>query len=155
MQDLTMIRTQDLPPGCEHVELPAAALPDLWSAHHAGRLRIVGGVVMCKGTVYTTVWRGGSATYVKSRNAAGPAHRPEPRPWARPVAIACAVAAGIVAITYGVAVLIRAATSAVSQSGPALGFLLAVAFLLLGIAWVRRRSGRTVEVTTVTRVRVR
>ena len=142
-EDLTMVPTERLPAGLEHVQFPATPghLAAFRAMERAGQVERHGSMVRTGGTVYTTV----------RRNAPQPVHRaPAPRwlPW-----VVGAVA--FVGLAGLVSWLVRTMTSAVSQAGPAVGFVVAASLVLFGtVAW-RTRKGRTVEVRTVTRVRVR
>lgn len=146
-RDLTMIPTEQLPPGLEHVQFPATSghLAAFRAMERAGQVEVYGSVVRTGGTVYTTI----------RRNGPQPLHRAPARrwvPWVAGGAVALGALAGITAL---VSYLVRTMTSAVSQSGPAVGFVLALALVLFGAVAYDRRKARTVQVTTVTRVRVR
>lgn len=145
--DWTMVPTEQLPPGLAHVEFPADRIGEFQAARRAGALTVCGSVVQCGGTVYATV----------KRTDYAPQHQRQEMPaWVRPVAIGAALAGLFVGILVGVAHLIRTATSAMSDTAPAVGFVLALAVVLfVAVAVDRRRKGRTVTVTTVTQVRVK
>lgn len=111
----------------------------------AGVLEVVGKPVYRGEVLYATV----------RRNEVAPADHNRPAPaWVRPVAVAGGVAGVGLGVLALVAHLVRTMTTAVSQAGPALGFVLALAVSLL-LAVTLRRRGRTVTVTTVTTTRVR
>lgn len=146
-RDLTMVPTAQLPPGLEHVQFPATAghLAAFKAMERAGQVEVHGSVVRTGGTVYTTI----------RRNGPQPLHRAPTPQWVLGAIGATVILGALAGITALVAYLVRTMTSAVSQSGPAVGFVLALALVLFGaVAWDRRKA-RTVQVTTVTRVRVR
>lgn len=141
IETLAAIPVRHLPPGIEHLEAAteAAMVARLAQGIRAGEYHPMT-------RLYPTP-SGGVYCRIKRHRA-----EPEPAPrWIRPALIA----AGLALTGAGVAYAVRTATSAVTQAGPALGFLVALSLVLLAVAALRRRSGHTVEVVTRTRVRVK
>lgn len=131
-EDLTMIPTERLPPGLEHVKFPVERLEDFRLMRRLGTLTVHGSVVRCGGTIYTTV-----------RRVDAPSLRRKPAPpRAAYVLAGLTVLAGLAGITALVAYLVRTMTSAVRESGPALGIVLAFALVLFVAVAVDRRRAR-------------
>lgn len=111
-------------------------------------LDVAGPVHERDGVLYATVRRSVAPRVYRSERAARSA-------WVRPVCVVGGLAACGVGVFALVAHLVRTMTTAVSQAGPALGFMLALSVVLFLAVALRRRAGRTVTVTTVTTTRVR
>jgi hypothetical protein len=131
--NLDRVRTRDLPPGYARVRFPADRLGEFYAYKRANGIEIVGDMTEAAGTVYAVVRQ----------------HRAAPA-WQRPALIGGGVTVGLALLWYAVSSLVDASRTVWNGLGPAFGFLVVLAVVILIAAARRGRKGKCTHTVTVT-----